>query len=249
MRACLAHERRRPAANRRGGAKAFDIAGLIAITARSATAAADHSHHMTKRVQAKSKICRRLGVNLWGRARNPIIKRDYPPGEHGTKRRKASDYGTQLAAKQKLKGYYGNITERQFHRVYQEAVRRRGDTAENMVGLLERRLDMVVYRLNFVPTIFAARQFVSHGHVMVNGRRVTIASYLVREGDTVEVREKSKDLARVLESIQQPERDVPDYLSVDFKSLKGTYVRVPKLADVPYPVQMEPNLVIEYYSR
>jgi small subunit ribosomal protein S4 len=204
---------------------------------------------MTKRVPAKSKICRRLGVNLWGRPKNPIVKRDYPPGEHGTKRRKSSGYGQQLAAKQKLKGYYGNITERQFHRFYQEAARRRGDTAENMVGLLERRLDMVVYRLNFVPTVFAARQFVNHGHVAVNGQRVTIASYLVREGDTVEVREKSRNLALVLESIQQPQRDVPDYLAVDFKALKGTFVRVPKLADVPYPVQMEPNQVVEYYSR
>ena len=204
---------------------------------------------MTKRVQAKNKICRRLGVNLWGRPKNPIIKRDYGPGQHGAKRRKISGYGIQLAAKQKLKGYYGNINERQFRRVYQEAVRRRGDTAENMVGLLERRLDMVVYRLNFVPTVFAARQFVNHGHVMVNGRRVTIPSYLVREGDVIEVREKSKNLAVVMESIQQPERDVPDYLSVDYKALKGTFLRVPKLADVPYPVQMEPNLVVEFYSR
>jgi small subunit ribosomal protein S4 len=204
---------------------------------------------MTKRVQAKNKICRRLGVNLWGRARSPIVKRDYPPGEHGQKRRKISGYGQQLAAKQKLKGYYGNITERQFQRVYQEAVRRRGDTAENMVGLLERRLDTVVYRMNFVPTPFAARQFVNHGHVTVNGRRVTIPSYLVREGDVVEVRERSKNLALVLGTIQQPERDVPDYLAVDFKAMKGQLVREPKLADVPYPVQMEPNLVIEYYSR
>jgi small subunit ribosomal protein S4 len=204
---------------------------------------------MTKRVQAKYKICRRLGVNLWGRAKNPIVKRDYPPGEHGSKRRKISGYGQQLAAKQKLKGYYGNITERQFQRVYQEAARRRGDTAEHMVGLLERRLDTVVYRLNFVPTVFAARQFVSHGHVTVNGRRVTIPSYLVREGDVIEVREKSKTMALVLGTIQQPERDVPDYLSVDFKALKGSLVREPKLADVPYPVQMAPNLVIEYYSR
>jgi small subunit ribosomal protein S4 len=204
---------------------------------------------MTKRVQAKNKICRRLGVNLWGRARNPIVKRDYPPGEHGAKRRKISGYGQQLAAKQKLKGYYGNITERQFQRVYQEAARRRGDTAENMVGLLERRLDTVVYRMNFVPTVFAARQFVNHGHVMLNGRRVTISSALVREGDIVEVREKSKNMALVLGTIQQPERDVPDYLAVDFKAMKGQLVRVPKLADVPYPVQMEPNLVIEYYSR
>jgi small subunit ribosomal protein S4 len=204
---------------------------------------------MTKRVQAKNKICRRLGVNLWGRAKNPIVKRDYPPGEHGSKRRKISGYGQQLAAKQKLRGYYGNITERQFRRVYQEAARRRGDTAEFMVGLLERRLDTVVYRLNFVPTVFAARQFVNHGHVSVNGRRVTIPSYLLREGDVVEVREKSKNMALVLGTIQQPERDIPDYLSVDFKALKGSLVREPKLADVPYPVQMEPNLVIEYYSR
>ena len=204
---------------------------------------------MTKRVEAKNKICRRLGVNLWGRARNPIVKRDYPPGEHGSKRRKISGYGQQLAAKQKLKGYYGNITERQFQRVYQEAVRRRGDTAENMVGLLERRLDTVVYRMNFVPTVFAARQFVNHGHVTVNGRRVTIPSYLVREGDVVEVRERSKNMGLVLGTIQQPERDVPDYLAVDFKAMKGQLVREPKLADVPYPVQMEPNLVIEYYSR
>ncbi|MGH6945369.1 MAG: 30S ribosomal protein S4 [Geminicoccaceae bacterium] len=204
---------------------------------------------MTKRVQAKSKICRRLGVNLWGRQKNPIVKRDYPPGEHGSKRRKISGYGQQLAAKQKLKGYYGNITEKQFHRMYEEASRHRGDTAENMVGILERRLDMVVYRLNFVPTVFAARQLVNHGHVLVNGKRVDIPSYLVREGDVVEVREKSKNLAFVLGSIQQPERDVPDYLSVDYKAIKGTLVRVPKLADVPYPVQMEPNLVVEYYSR
>ena len=204
---------------------------------------------MTKRIEAKNKICRRLGVNLWGRAKNPIIKKDYPPGEHGSKRRKMSDYGLQLAAKQKLKGYYGNITEKQFRRAYQEASRRRGDTAENMIGALEQRLDMVVFRMNFVPTVFAARQFVNHGHVLVNGKRVTIPSYVVREGDVIEVREKSKTMELVLGSVQQPERDVPDYMTVDFKALKGTFVRVPKLADVPYPIQMEPNLVIEYYSR
>jgi len=204
---------------------------------------------MSKRIEAKNKICRRLGVNLWGRAKNPIVKKDYPPGEHGSKRRKVSDYGLQLAAKQRLKGYYGNITEKQFRRVYQEASRRRGDTAENMIGALEQRLDIVVYRLNFVPTVFAARQFVNHGHILVNGRRVTIASYVVREGDVIEVRERSRNMELVLGTVQQPERDVPEYMSVDTKALKGTFVRVPKLADVPYPVQMEPNLVIEYYSR
>jgi small subunit ribosomal protein S4 len=204
---------------------------------------------MTKRVQAKNKICRRLGVNLWGRPKNPIVRRDYPPGEHGSKRRKISGYGQQLAAKQKLRGYYGNMTEKQFRRVYQEAIRRRGDTAENMIGLLERRLDILVYRLNFVPTVFAARQFINHGHVLINGRRVDIPSYVCREGDVVEVKESSRQLPMVLATVQHPEKDVPDYLSVDYRALKGTFVRTPKLADVPYPVQMEPNLVIEYYSR
>jgi small subunit ribosomal protein S4 len=204
---------------------------------------------MAKRPQAKTKICRRYGVNLWGRAKNPLVRHDYPPGEHGQKRRKQSDFGLQLAAKQKLKGYYGNMTEKQFRRVYETAVKRRGDTAETMIGLLERRLDAVVYRLNFAPTPFAARQLVNHGHILVNGRRVNIPSYLVKEGDTVEVREKSKQLPMVLQAIQQPERDVPDYLSVDYKGVKGTFNRIPKAADVPYPVQMEPHLVIEFYSR
>ena len=204
---------------------------------------------MTKRIEAKNKICRRLGVNLWGRPRNPIVKRDYPPGEHGSKRRKISGYGQQLAAKQKLKGYYGNITERQFQRVYQEAVRRRGDTAENMVGLLERRLDTVVYRMNLVPTVFAARQFVNHGHVLLNGRRVTIPSCLVREGDIIEVREKSKQLGLVLEAVGLAERDVPEYVEVDHNKMTARYVRQPAFADVPYPVVMEPNQVVEFYSR
>lgn len=204
---------------------------------------------MTKRAQAKYKINRRLGVNLWGRPKSPVNRREYGPGVHGQRRRKPSDYGTQLMAKQKLKGYYGNITEKQFGRYYAEAVRRKGDTSENLVGLLERRLDAVVYRMKFVPTVFAARQFVNHGHVKVNGRRVNIPSYLVNEGDVIEVREKSREMLLVLEGIESPERDVPDYLSVDYDKMRGTFVRTPKLADVPYPVQMEPHLVIEFYSR
>ncbi len=204
---------------------------------------------MTKRLSSKYKIGRRLGVNLWGRPKSPTNRRDYRPGQHGQRRRKTSDFGTQLAAKQKLRGYYGNITERQFRRVYKEAVRRRGDTGEILVGLLERRLDATVYRMKFVPTVFAARQFVNHGHVLVNGWRVNIPSYRVSEGDVIEVREKSRELAGVLEAIESPERDVPDYIEVDYKKMRGVFLRTPELADVPYPVQMEPNLVIEYYSR
>ncbi len=203
---------------------------------------------MTKRLKSKYKINRRLGENLWGRPKSPVNRREYGPGQHGQRRRKPSDFGIQLMAKQRLRGYYGNITEKQFRRIYAEASRKRGDTSETLIGLLERRLDAVVYRMKFVPTVFASRQFVNHGHVMVNGRRVNIPSYQVREGDVVEVRERSKQLGIVLEAVDLAERDVPEYLDVDHAKMKGTFVRVPKLADVPYPVMMEPNLVVEYYS-
>jgi len=205
---------------------------------------------MSKRNAAKHKIDRRLGVNLWGRPKSPVNKREYGPGQHGQgRKRKPSDFGIQLMAKQKLKGYYGNIGEKQFRKYYDEAVRRRGDTGENLVGLLEHRLDAVVYRAKFVPTVFAARQFVNHGHVLVNGRRVTVPSYVVKLGDVVEVRQKSKEMPLVLEAIQSAEREIPDYLDVDHKKLAASITRTPKLEDVPYPVQMEPNLVVEFYSR
>ncbi len=204
---------------------------------------------MSRRNASKYKLYRRLGVNLWGRAKSPVNLREYPPGEHGQRRRKVSDYGTQLKAKQKLRGYYGEITEKQFRRIYREAVRLRGDTGENMVGLLERRLDMVAYRMLFAPTIFAARQIVNHGHLHVNGRRVNIPSYCVSEGDVIEVRQKSRQHPLILETVQQPDRELPDYVEVDHDKLKGTFLRQPLFAEIPYPVQMQPNLVIEYYSR
>ena len=205
---------------------------------------------MTKRVESKFKINRRLGVNLWGRAKSPIAKRDYGPGQHGQRRKqKPTDFGIQLMAKQKLKGYYGNISEKQFRKYYDEAVRRKGDTGENLIEILERRLDTVIYRLKFAMTPFAARQFVNHGHVTVNSKRVNIPSYLVRDGDAIEVREKSKQLAVVLDAAQNNERDVPEYLEVDHRAMKGRFGRAPKLGDVPYPVTMEPNLVVEFYSR
>ncbi len=204
---------------------------------------------MTKRLESKYKIDRRLGANIWGRPKSPINKRDYRPGQHGQRRTKLSDYGTQLHAKQKLRGYYGNIGERQFRRYYQEAMRRKGNNSETLLQLLERRLDAVVYRMKFVATVFAARQIVNHGHILVNGKKVNIASYQVKEGDTIEVRGKAKQFATVLAAAELAERDVPDYMSVDHKEMKGTFVRIPQMTDIPYPVQMEPNLVIEFYSR
>jgi len=204
---------------------------------------------MAKRENAKYKINRRLGVNLWGRPKSPVNRREYGPGQHGQRRKKPSDYGIQLMAKQKLKGYYGNIGERQFRRLYDEAVRRKGDTGANLIELLERRLDTVVYRMKFVVTVFAARQFVNHGHIKVNGRRVNIGSYMVKDGDTIEVKEASKTLNVVLEAVQSGQRDVPDYIEVDHKAMKGKFTRKPALEDVPFPVQMEPNQVVEFYSR
>jgi small subunit ribosomal protein S4 len=205
---------------------------------------------MSKRIQSKHKIDRRLGENLWGRPSSPLNNRAYGPGQHGQRRKgKTSDYGLQLRAKQKLKGYYGTMTEKAFKRLYAEAARVKGDTGENLIGLLESRLASVVYRAKFVATPFAARQFVSHGHVMVNGRRVNIPSYQLKVGDKVEVRERSRQLAVVLDANQLAERDIPDYLEVDHSKQSAVYSRVPALADVPYPVQMEPNLVVEFYSR
>jgi small subunit ribosomal protein S4 len=204
---------------------------------------------MSKRESSKYKIDRRMGENIWGRPKSPVNRREYGPGQHGQRRKgKLSDFGVQLRAKQKLKGYYGNITEKQFLRTYEEADRRKGNTSENLIALLETRLDAFVYRTKFVPTVWAARQFVNHGHVLVNGKRVNIASYRVKPDDVVEVRERSRNMALVLEALQSPERDVPDYIELDAKAMRARLVRLPESAEVPYPVKMEPNLVIEYYS-
>ena len=205
---------------------------------------------MSKRDSVKYKIDRRMGENIWGRPKSPVNKREYGPGQHGQRRKgKLSDFGVQLRAKQKLKGYYGDISEKQFRKVFEEANRMKGDTGENIIGLLESRLDAIVYRAKFVPTVFAARQFVNHGHVSVNGRRVNIGSYRCKVGDVIEVRERSKQLAIVLEATQLAERDVPDYVETDHNKMVAKFVRTPTLSDVPYPVQMEPNLVVEFYSR
>jgi len=205
---------------------------------------------MTKRVEAKHKLDRRMGQNIWGRPKSPVNRREYGPGQHGQRRKgKPSDFGIQLRAKQKLKGYYASISEKQFRGLYDEAVRLKGDSGAHLIGLLERRLDAVVYRAKFVPTVFAARQFVNHGHVKVNGRRVNIPSYQLKVGDVVEVKEKSKQLALVLEAISLAERDVPDYIEADHGKMTAKFARIPGLNEVPYPVQMEPHLVVEYYSR
>ena len=204
---------------------------------------------MTKRIRAKHKLDRRVGENVWGRPKSPVNRKDYGPGMHGQRRKgKLSDFGLQLRAKQKLKGYYASISEKQFEKIYFEAVRRRGNTAENLIGLLESRLDAIVYRAKFVPTVFAARQFVNHGHVKVNGVRTNIPSYRCKPGDVIEIRERSRNMALVLEALQRAERDIPEYIEVDPKKMTATYVRTPEFAEVPYACTMEPNLVIEYYS-
>jgi small subunit ribosomal protein S4 len=205
---------------------------------------------MTKRHEAKYKIDRRMGQNVWGRPKSPVNHREYGPGQHGQRRKgKLSDYGVQLRAKQKLRGYYGNISEKQFRGIYQEARRLKGDTGEHMIALLERRLDAVIYRAKFVPTVFAARQIINHGHIKVNGRRVNIPSFKVKVGDEIEVKDASKQMALVLEATGLAERDVPDYIEVNHTKLTAKLARVPHMSEVPYPVQMEPHLVVEFYSR
>ena len=205
---------------------------------------------MTKRLASKHKVDRRLKANLWGRPKSPFNTRNYKPGQHGkTTKSKAADYGTQLQAKQKLKFYYGNMNERQFRNVYKKAIMKKGDTAENLIGLLERRLDAVIYRAKFAITIFAARQLINHGHVKVNGKRVNIASYLINEKDTIEIKNKSKELIVIAGALVSKEREIPDYIQMDEKNRIAKLIRVPKFSEVPYPSIMEPNLVVEYYSR
>ena len=205
---------------------------------------------MTKRLASKHKVDRRLKVNLWGRPKSPFNTRNYPPGQHGkTKKGKTSDYGTQLGAKQKMKFYYGNMNERQFRNVYRKALQKRGNTTENLVGFLERRLDTVIYRAKFAPTVFSARQLINHGHIRINGKKVNIPSFLVSEKDVIEVREKSKQLTMIAGAIVSKERDIPDYIQMDEKNKIAKLIRVPKFSEIPYPSIMEPNLVIEYYSR
>jgi small subunit ribosomal protein S4 len=205
---------------------------------------------MTKRAESKYKLDRRMGQNIWGRPKSPVNRREYGPGQHGQRRKgKLSDYGVQLRAKQKLRGYYGNISERQFRGIYEEAIRMKGDSGAHLIGLLERRLDALIFRAKFVSTPFAARQFISHGHIKVNGRRVTIPSYRVKVGDLVEIKDASKQLTVVLEATHLAERDVPDYIDVDHTKMTARLSRIPVLGEVPYAVMMEPHLVVEYYSR
>ena len=205
---------------------------------------------MTKRLTSKHKVDRRLKVNLWGRPKSPFNSRNYPPGQHGrNKRGKPSDYGTQLEAKQKMKSYYGNMNERQFRNVYRKAIQKRGNTSENLVGFLERRLDTVIYRAKFATTVFSARQLINHGHIKVNSKKVNISSYLVKTEDTIEVKDKSKEMTIIKGSLVNKERDVPDYIQMDEKNKKAKFIRIPKFSEIPYPIIMEPNLVIEYYSR
>ena len=205
---------------------------------------------MTKRLASKHKVDRRLKVNLWGRPKSPFNSRNYPPGQHGKSRRgKPSDYGTQLEAKQKMKFYYGNMNERQFRNVYRKAIQKRGNTSENLVAFLESRLDTVIYRAKFAITVFSARQLINHGHIKVNGKKVSIPSYMVKAEDSIEVKEKSKEIANITGSLTSKEREVPEYIQMDEKNKKAKLIRIPKFSDIPYPTIMEPNLVIEYYSR
>lgn len=208
-----------------------------------------HTKSTTMRSKPKDKLARRMGENLWGNDKAAVAKRPTGPGQHGARRKKLTDYGIQLREKQKLKGYYANISERQFRNIFRHAITLKGDSSENLIALLESRLDAIVYRLNLAPTMFAARQLISHKHVLVDGKPVTVASYRCVPGQTIELREKARTTPQTIASVQSLTRQVPEYLSFDPSAFKGSFVRLPVLDDVPYPVQMNPNLVVEFYSR
>lgn len=192
-------------------------------------------------------MCRRVGQPLCGSPKCPALKRPYPPGQHGKDgRRRVSEYGKQILEKQKLKFIYG-VQERQLRRYLEMARKARGRTGERLLQLLESRLDNIVYRLGFAASLPAARQLVSHGHIEVNGKKVDIPSYIVEVGDVVAVREKSRNLDPVVQSIESRAGNVPDYLSLDAEARRGVLLRVPSKEEIPVPV--DDNLIIEFYAR
>ncbi|XVN41153.1 MAG: 30S ribosomal protein S4 [Rickettsia endosymbiont of Argas persicus] len=205
---------------------------------------------MTKIVRSKYKASRRLGVSLWGDSKDAFNTRNYRPGQHGQNTMvKTSDYGLHLKAKQRIKCHYGRITEKQFRNLFGSAQKMKGNTGENFIGLLESRLDTIVYRMNIAQTIFAARQLVSHGHIKVNGHKADIASMRLKEGDVVEIKESSRQMTVIQESVSKQGQTTPDYVSFDVDSLSGKYLRVPTISDVRYPFKAEVHLVVELYSR
>lgn len=205
---------------------------------------------MTKVVKAKYKASRRLGTSIWGDDKDPFHTKNYRPGQHGpTGRVKTSDYGVHLQAKQTVKAHYGRITEKQFRNIFALANKMKGNTAENFAGLLEKRLDMVIYRMNLAPTIFAARQLVSHDNVKLNGKKVNIPGQRLKEGDKVELKDSAKQITVYMESAQKQKRTVPEYLSVDPGAMSGVFIRTPMILDIPYPFEANFGKIIEYYSH
>lgn len=205
---------------------------------------------MTKISKSKYKLSRRLGVSVWGDTKDPYNKKNYKPGQHGPLSvRKLSVFAKQLNAKQLLKGYYGRIKEGQFRNIFAEAARMKGDTGENLIALLESRLDAVIYRMNIASSIFAARQLVTHKHICVDGKVVNVPSFVVKPGSVIEVKDASKNLTAIEAAVSKMDRAVPDYINFEAGSKKGSFLRIPTFAEVPYPCQIDPQLVVEFYSR
>ncbi|MDD2840283.1 MAG: 30S ribosomal protein S4 [Rickettsiales bacterium] len=203
---------------------------------------------MTKRINAKKKISRSLGVNLWGRANDTFVKRNYRPGQHGTAPKRDTNHSIHLRAKQKVRKYY-DIKESQFRTIFDNAKRLKGNTEEIFAGLLESRLASIVYRANFAPTVYAARQLVNHKHILVNGKPINIASYQVKVGDVISLSEGAKKITLINEALEHMERDIPTYLELNANEKTVKFLNKPAFSDIPYPFDAEFNMIVEFYSR
>lgn len=186
----------------------------------------------------KNRVARRFGVNIFGRARNPLLHKQNPPGVHGARRRKKSDFGVALEEKQKLKAIYGMLTEKQLVSYYKRAVALPGNTAQHLVQMLECRLDTVVYRLKLAPTIFAAHQLISHGHILVDGKKVDRRSFQVQPGMVISVKEKTRNNAIVADSVQSGMRAVPEYMNLSASSFSGQLLAMPMMEQMPWPLEL-----------
>lgn len=201
------------------------------------------NEHMSRYTGPRHKLARRLGISLDGTGKD--LKRNFAPGQHGQSRRKLTEYGIQLQEKQKLRHMFG-VNEKQFRRTFEHAQKMRGVLGENFMKLLESRLDNVVYRMGFAATRPAARQLVNHGHMTVNGKKVDIASYRVQPGDVITLREKSRGLTIVKESLEA-RNFVPNFITFDDNKVEGTFTRLPDRSEMP--AEINETLIVEWYSR
>ncbi|PIS02023.1 MAG: 30S ribosomal protein S4 [Chlamydiae bacterium CG10_big_fil_rev_8_21_14_0_10_42_34] len=197
----------------------------------------------------KNRIARKYAANIFGKARNPLLHKQHPPGMHGAKRKKKSDFGLQLDERQKLKAVYGMISQKQLVNAYKKSLERKGHTPTMFLEQLECRLDNIVFRLRFASSIFGAQQLVSHGHIQVNGKKVDRRSFIVKPGMVVSVRPASRQMKPILASQESINREIPEYMVLESDKFAGTLLASPQMDQVPLPIPINIPLVCEFISH